>query len=387
MYEFQDYFYTVKEIAYQQCTRCLMDTSDPLITFDSNGVCNHCTDFINNRSKHTYLGNKSDKALQKLISKIKNDGKGKKYDCIVGLSGGMDSCYAAYIAKSQGLRVLAVHMDNGWNSEEAVHNIENIAKSLDVDYESFVLDWEEIRDLQLAFLKASVPEAETPTDIAILSALHLVAAKYRVKYIISGGNFATEGILPKSWHYNAKDLTFFKAIHNKFGNLKLKRFPTFGFFREFFCKFVHGINMVYLLNYIDYNKDNALKILSEECNWKKYAGKHYESIYTKFIQSYYLFQKFGIDYRKATYSSQICLGQIDRNSAIEILKEKPFDEFKIDQEKKYIAKKLNVKLEELETILNYPPKYYWDYPNDEKWLNFVYNTYRKLFKKQKLGSF
>ena len=372
---------------YQQCVRCVMDTTDPLITFDVSGVCNHCTDLINNRSKHAYLGSRSDEKLSQLVAKIKKSGKGKKYDCIVGLSGGMDSCYAAYIAKSKGLRVLAVHMDNGWNSEEAVLNIRNIAKTLDIDYESYVLNWLEFRDLQLSFLKASVPEAETPTDIAILGALHKIAAKYHVKYIISGGNFVTEGILPKSWHYDAKDLTFFNAIHNRFGLLKIHGFPTFGFLREMYCKFIKGIKMVYLLNYIDYNKETVINLLTEKLNWKAYGGKHYESTYTSFIQSYYLYTKFNIDYRKATFSSQICLGSMDREVALKILAEKPYNSEKIEQEKKYIAKKFNISTEEFESILNCPPKYYWDYPNDEKRLNFVYNTYRKLFRKEKLGSF
>jgi N-acetyl sugar amidotransferase len=364
-----------------------MDTTDPLITFDTSGFCNHCSDFIDNRSKHAYLGSKSDEQLNQLVAKIKKSGRKRKYDCIVGLSGGMDSCYAAYIAKSKGLRVLAVHMDNGWNSEEAVLNIRNIAKTLDIDYESYVLNWEVFRDLQLSFLKASVPEAETPTDIAILSALHKVASKYRVKYIISGGNFATEGILPKSWHYDAKDLKFFNAIHHKFGQLKSRGFPTFGFLREMYCKFIKGIQMIYLLNYIEYDKDVTINLLTEKLNWKAYRGKHYESKYTSFIQSYYLYTKFNIDYRKATFSSQICLGSMDREVALKILAEKPYNSEIIEQEKKYIAKKLTISLDDFEAILKYPPKFYWNYPNDEQRLNFIYNTYRKLFKKEKLGSF
>jgi tRNA(Ile)-lysidine synthase TilS/MesJ len=190
-----------------------MDTTDPDIRFNDNGICNHCTDFLLIRSHHNYKGAQTDQEFAELIQQIKRNGQGKKYDCVVGLSGGIDSSYAAFIAKREGLRVLGVHLDNGWNSEEAVLNIKNIARILGVDYESYVLDWEEFKEIQLAFLKASVPEADTPTDIAILSALHKVAAKYGVKHIISGGNFATEGILPKSWHYNAKDLTYFKHIH------------------------------------------------------------------------------------------------------------------------------------------------------------------------------
>lgn len=372
---------------YQQCTRCVMDTTDPIISFDDKGQCNHCTEFIEKRSHYKYKGAESDRELERWITDMKAAGKGKEFDCVVGLSGGIDSSYAAYIARQHGLRVLAVHLDNGWNSEEAVMNIKNIAKKLKVEYESYVLDWEEFKDLQLAFLKASVPEADTPTDIAILSALHKVAAQYGIKHIISGGNFATEGILPKHWHYNAKDLTYFNHIFKKFGKGKLRKFPTFGFRSEMYYKFVKGIKMVYMLNYVPFDKDEAMKLLEKELDWKYYGGKHYESKYTGFIQSYYLFEKFGIDYRRATFSSQICVGAIDRAKALEELKSKPYNDEKVKEEKKYIAKKLGVSLEEFEKILALPPHWYSDYPNDEKRLSFIYDTYRRLFKKEKLASF
>lgn len=373
--------------SYKICTRCVMDTSDPIITFDSKGQCNHCTEFLEKRAKHNYQGVKSDEDLKKTIQQIKETGKGLEYDCILGLSGGVDSSYAAYICKQHGLRILGVHMDNGWNSEEAVSNIKNIAKKLAIDYESYVLDWEEFKDLQLAFLKASVPEADTPTDIAILAALHKVAEKYKVKYIISGGNFATEGILPKYWHYNAKDLRYFNYIQRKFGKVRLRKFPTFGFQKEMFYKLIRKIKIIYLLNYVPYNKLNAMDLMKKELDWKYYGGKHYESKYTGFIQAYYLFEKFGIDYRRATLSSQICTGEISREDALKILEKKPYELEKINEEKKYIAKKLSISLDEFETILQAPPHYYTDYPNDEKRLSFIYDTYRKLFKKDKLGSF
>jgi hypothetical protein len=213
--------------SYQECSRCVMDTSDLEIFFDENGYCNHCTEFLNIRDKYKYQGKDSDERLERIIEKLKSAGKGNEYDCVIGLSGGSDSSYLAYLAKEKGVRILAVHMDNGWSSEEAVMNIKNITKKLEIDYESYVLDWEEFKDLQLSFLKASVPEAETPTDIAIVAALHYFAAKYNVKYILSGGNLATEGILPKSWHYNAKDLKYFNHIQKTFGERRLKKFPTF----------------------------------------------------------------------------------------------------------------------------------------------------------------
>lgn len=372
---------------YQQCNRCLMDTTDPEITFDEKGFCNHCTEFLDKRVKHKYQGEESDKALDKIVQEIKQAGEGKEYDCVMGLSGGIDSSYSAHILKQRGLRILAVHMDNGWNSEEAVLNIKNIAQKLGIDYESYVLDWEEFKDLQLAFLKASVPEADTPTDVAIPAALHYYAAKYGVKHIISGGNFATEGILPRSWHYNAKDLRYFNYIQKTFGERRLKTFPTFGFKKEMYYKMVKGIKMVYLLNYVPYAKQDAMELLKDKLDWRFYGGKHYESKYTGFIQSYYLYEKFGIDYRRATLSSQICSGEISREKAIQQLQDKPYDAVKAEDEKKYIAKKLQVPEDEFEKILNLPAKYFWDYPNDEKKLKFVYDTYRKLFNKEKLGSF
>jgi N-acetyl sugar amidotransferase len=364
-----------------------MDTSDPDITFNEKGECNLCTDFIANRKQHAYRGEATDTEFHALINQIKHSGKGKAYDCVVGLSGGIDSSYAAYLAQKEGLRVLAVHLDNGWNSEEAVQNIKNIARKLNIDYESYVLDWEEFKDLQLSFLRASVPEADTPTDIAILAALHRVASKYGIKTIISGGNFATEGILPRTWHYDAKDLKYFSHIHKTFGSKKLKKFPTFGFVREMYYKFVKGIKMVYLLNYVPFVKQDAMELLEKELDWKYYGGKHYESKYTGFIQSYFLYKKFGIDYRRATLSSQICIGEVTREIAIEELKKQPFTEEKVSLEKAYIAKKLGISIIEFDQILSLPGHYYRHYPNDEKRLKFIYDTYRKLFQREKLGNF
>ena len=373
--------------AYQQCTRCVMDTTDLEIVFDSEGICNHCTEFIDKRSKHNYNGEESDRQLDALVADMKKAGKNKKYDCVIGLSGGIDSCYASHIARQKGLRILAIHLDNGWNSEEAVQNIKNVAKKLDLDYESYVLDWEEFKDIQLSFLKASVPEAETPTDVAIPAAIHKIAAKYGIKYIISGGNFATEGILPRSWHYNSKDLKYFKQITKNFGTRKVKKFPTFGFLKETYYKIFKGMKMVYLLNYVPYAKDDAMDFLKKELEWKYYGGKHYESKYTGFIQSYYLYEKFQIDYRRATLATQICTGDVSRELALKELESKSYKDEIVEKEKKYIAKKLGIQLEELEEIINRPAKWFWDYPNDEKKLGFIYDTYRKIFKKEKLASF
>ena len=372
---------------YQICTRCVMDTTDPLITFDEKGQCNHCNHFIDVRSKYQYNAEKSERELQALVTQIKESGKGKKYDVILGLSGGIDSSYAAYIAKNLGLRILAVHMDNGWNAEEAVLNIRNIAEKLEIDYETTVLNWAEFKDIQLAFLKAGVPEAETPTDMAIPAVFHKIAAKYGVKYIISGGNMATEGILPKHWHYNAKDMTYFKAITKKFGTQKVRKFPTFGFTTEMYYKIARRIKIIYLLNYIPYDKEHAMEVIKEKLDWTYYGGKHHESKYTGFIQSYYLFKKFGIDYRRATFATQICNGIISREEALRQLESQPFKEEKIEKDKIYIAKKLGISVETLNKLVDEPGHWYTDYPNSEAFLAKIYDTYRKLFKKEKLANF
>lgn len=371
----------MKELKYQQCKRCVMDTTDPEIFFDGNGYCNHCNNYFDNLSKRAYQGRTSDEKLAHIVEKIKKSGKNKVYDCVLGISGGIDSSYAAYILKKSGLRTLCVHMDNGWDSEISVKNIRYIVSKLGFDYQSYVLDWEEFRDLQVSFLRASVPEAETPTDIAIPAVLYEIASKYKIKYIISGGNFATEGILPKSWHYDAKDVKYLKSIHEKFSIKKLKTFPTFGYQKEIYYK-LKGIKTIYLLNYVPYSKKDAIEVLEQELGWKYYGGKHYESKYTGFIQSYVLFEKFKIDYRLATFSTQICTGEITREEALNELPKKPYDPIKTEEEKKYVCKKLDISLQEFNEIINLPPKTYKDYPNNKKLLQFIYNIYRKLNRKR-----
>jgi N-acetyl sugar amidotransferase len=359
-----------------------MDTSDPYISFDEQGNCNHCNEFFEKTSKKIYQGKTSDDQLALIVDKIKSKGTGNEYDCIIGLSGGIDSSYVAYHCKKLGLKPLAVHLDNGWNSEEAVLNIKNVCGKLDIDYYSYVLNWEEFRDLQLSFLKASIVEMEIPTDIAILGALHKVAAEKGIKYIISGGNFATEGILPNSWFYDAKDSKLLHSIQEQFGTLKLKSFPTFDFKQETYYKFVKGIRMVYLLNLIAYDKDEAMEFLKNELGWKYYGGKHYESKFTGFIQSFIQPVKFGVDYRRATYSTQICAGSATRDEALEVLAKPSYNIDTIAEEKKYIAKKLDISLSEFEDLMAAPVKTYQDYPNDEKRLTRIYRVYRKYFGKE-----
>lgn len=363
-----------------------MDTTDPKIVFDDLGQCNHCSEYIAVRALHAYQGERTDIIRERIIAKIKRDGRGRDFDCVIGVSGGADSSYVAYIVKKFGLRPLAVHMDNGWDSEESVRNIHTILSRLNIEYESYVLDWEEFKDIQVAFLKASVPEAETPTDLAIGSALHHFASKYGIKHIVSGGNLASEGILPKCWHYNAKDLVYFKHIHKKFGTKPMKNYKTFGFVAESFYKFIRGIRYTYLLKYLPFDKEAATQQLIKELDWKKYGQKHFESRYTRFIQAYYLFEKFGIDYRRATFSSEICVGQVNRDDALQRLTSLPYDPVTIGGDISYIAKKFEITDDEFSKIMKLPPKWYWDYPNDDRRLSFIYDTYRRFVGAERLSS-
>lgn len=362
---------------YQICQRCVMDTSDPDIRFDEDGNCNHCETFLEESKIIKPQGLEREQRLKDLIESIKKSGKNKKYDCLIGVSGGTDSSYVAYIVKELGLRPLAVHMDNGWNSEESVKNIRNLCTRLNIDYESYVLDWDEFKDIQLSVLKSSIVEVEIPTDVAIVSILHKVASRNNIKYIIGGGNYATEGILPDLWFYNPKDLKLLKSIQKQFGYKKIKTFPTFDWKAEIFYKFIKRIRMVYLLNLLPYDKQEALSILKDKVGYHEYGGKHHESVYTRFIQSYFQPVKFNLDYRRATLSSQICSGSVTREEALKQLEELPYNIPQVKKDKDYVSKKFGITLQEFESILNAPPKSYKDYPNDEKWLTFIYNLYKK----------
>lgn len=352
-------------------------TADSGISFDSQGYCQYCNYYHSQLANLTYQGPRSDARLAQIAEEIRAAGKGLKYDCVVGLSGGIDSSYVAYTVKRLGLRAFCVHLDNGWDSDISVRNIKRIIDKLGFDYESYVLDWEEFKDLQLSFLRASVPDVETPTDMAIPAIAHDAAHKHGVKFIIGGGNYATEGIRPAWWHYDRKDVLYLKAIHARFGTVPLRTFPTFGFQKEIFYK-LNGIKSVYVLNYLPYSKAIAMETLKREFNWTYYGGKHYESKFTGFIQAYYLFEKFKIDYRVATLSSQICAGAISRDAALIELEGKPYDSQKIEQEVLYLCKKLGISRNEFDAIMTAPPKSYKDYPNNELFLHFLYSAYRSL---------
>lgn len=370
---------------YQICSRCVMDTSDKFITFDEEGRCNHCVRFLDSVHRNAYVEGVSESRWEQILSNIRTKGRSSKYDCIVGISGGVDSSYTAHLCKEWGIRPLLLHMDNGWDTEISVKNIKTMAERLGFDYISDVLDWNEFRDIQLAFLKSSIVDLEMPTDIAITASIYKAASQHGIKYIVSGGNFSGEGILPLQMGYHVyKDMKLYRHIVKNFSKVALKNTPTVGWMSEIYYKFIKNIRTVYPLNYLPYDKDKARNFLMSEYGWENYGGKHHESKITAFWQSYAMPEKYNMDYRRATLSSQICSGQISRSAAIEYLKEPSYDESQIDADKRYIAKKYRISVEDLEKYLSLPPKTFIDFPNSKKLIEFIYATYGRIFRNQRI---
>jgi len=361
----------------QVCNRCVMDTSAEDIVFDENGVCNYCKDFLLNYSK---LKEKN-KAVKPLIDKIKKDGKNKEYDCIIGVSGGLDSSYLLYLAKEWGLRPLATHMDNGWDTELASANISNLVNKLDVDLYTYVIDWEEYRELMLSFFNADVIDIEMLYDNALLGVNYRQAAKYKVKYMITGGNYATEGVmLPHNWRWQKIDGKNIRSIHKKFNGNAIKSFPLYTIWNYIYHEYIRNIKRVRPLDYIDYKKDEALKVLTEKFDYKPYKYKHYESVFTRFYQGYILPKKWGIDKRKVHLSNLILTGQMTRDEAIDELKKEPYpSEEELQEDKEYVLKKLNWNEKQLQDYINSPGKNHSDYGTDRKIYNFIRDTYQKFF--------
>ena len=352
---------------YQICNRCIMDTSDIKIIFDKKGNCNHCNEAIE-RAKEVWFPN--EEGAQKLISivdKIKNEGENKPYDCIVGLSGGVDSSYLAYKIVELGLRPLVIHVDCGWNSELAVKNIENIVTKLNLELHTYVVNWQEMKDLQLSYFKASVANQDIPQDHAIFSAFYNFAVKHDIKYVFNGSNFATESILPQSWGYNNMDTKNLKSIHKKFGQKRLKTYPIMSFFKQYFYfRYFRKMTIVKPLNMMTYIKDEAIDLMKKELGWRYYGEKHHESRFTKFFQAYYLPSKFGYDKRRAHLSSLIVSKQLTRDEAVKEMNTEVYPNHSHIDDMEYVAKKLDVSLEEFQNIIKKPNKIYKDYNNNEK---------------------
>ena len=349
---------------YQICTRCIMDTTDPDITFDDNGICNHCYRYDKIASKRLIVNSDQRKAaLDEAVAEMKRQGKGKRYDCIIGVAGGVDSTYVAYLTKELGLRPLAVHFDNGWNSELAVANIEKTLDRLGIDLETFVVDWPEFRDLQLSFLKASTPDGEVPTDHAIAALLYKAAHKYGLQYILTGVNVISESIMPIRWGYGYSDMRYIGGVHKKFGTKALKTYPNYSLPKLYYYKKIKRIKMFPILDYVAYEKEDAMELIQSKLGWIYYGGKHYESIYTRFYQSQVLVEKFNIDKRRAHNSNLILSDQISRSDALEVLKEPVCASDLAASDRTYVLKKFGLSDNEWGDLMGREVKYFTDYPN------------------------
>ena len=358
---------------YQICSNCVMDTTDSKIVFDNDGVCDYCNSYYNKVLKNWNPDKIDEIALEKLSNEIKKEGKGKKYDCILGLSGGTDSSYLTYIAKEKmGLRPLIYTVDTGWNLEVAEENIKRIVDSLQLDMYKETVNWEEMKDLQLAFLKSQVPYQDMPQDHAIFAGLYNFAVKNNIKYVLSGANNATEVVRPPiEWNY-VNDIKLMNDIHKRFGKIKLKTFPICGMFKyRIYYVYFKGMKRVAPLDYIKYDKELAEKELKELFGWEKYENKHYENIFTRFYEGYYLPHKFGYDKRKCYFSNLILTGQMTREEAIEKINDDPYDSDTMQEDMEYIAKKLGITKKEFIEIIQGENKTYKDYKNSLSLIEFA----------------
>lgn len=340
---------------FQQCTRCIMDTTDPEITFDENGVCNHCRNFDELTSKRWFPNEEGKLHLEKMVETIRREGKNKKYDCIMGLSGGVDSSYLALKVKEMGLRPLVVHVDAGWNAELAVNNIECLINYCGYDLYTHVMYWEDIKQLQLAYLRSGVANQDVPQDHAFFASLYHFAVKNNIRYVLSGGNIATESIFPQVWHHSAMDATNLKAIFKRFGDGKLKEYKTVSFFQYYiYYPFIRKMQVIRPLNFLPYNREQAIRELQEKTFWKPYGRKHGESLFTRFFQNYYLVERFGYDKRKPHLSSMIVSGQITREEALSELEKPLYDYNELREDIYYFRKKLDLSEEEFSKLMQAP---------------------------------
>lgn len=354
------------ETQYRICSRCIMDTSEPDIEFDQNGVCNHCHQHETLAAKYLVTGPAGERKLQAVVEKIKKQGSNQKYDSVIGLSGGLDSSYVAYLAWENGLRPLAVSLDNGWDSEIASNNVKNIVEKLGLDLLSYRVDFAEFRDLQLAYLKASVVNIEAITDHAIAATLYNVASKKGIRYILTGINLATEGVTARSWGSGGYDLANIKAIHKKFGAVELKTYPTLSIWRRLYLQYAKRITSVALLNYVPYVQSQVAELLGKELGWQDYGGKHCESIFTRFYQCYILPTKFGIDKRRAHLSNLIYSGQMTREQALQQIQKPPYTAEQLRADKQYVLARLGLSEGEFESLMGLPVRSHYEYASDEK---------------------
>jgi N-acetyl sugar amidotransferase len=362
------------------CSKCVMDTTDSRITFDHAGVCDHCRLFEAQVLPNWHTGERGDRELRALVDQIRASGRGKEFDCIMGMSGGIDSSYLTHVAVGYGLRPLVFHVDAGWNSQVAVNNIEKIVEKCGLDLYTEVIDWEEMKDLQLAFFKSAVPHIDTPQDHAFFATMYKFADQHGIKFIMTGANYSTECIRnPIEWMYYQSDSIQLRDIHRRFGTRPLRKFPTTSIFRhKIWLPYVKGIRVVRPLNHVPYTKADAVKLLVNKYGWQPYPQKHFESRFTRFYEGYWLPKKFGYDTRKVQFSSLIVTGQMSREEALAKLREPALDEATVRQEFEYVANKLGISPGELQGYLELPNKTYRDYRSQERFYSLGARAMRAL---------
>lgn len=358
---------------FKTCVNCVMDSSDQLIKFDERGVCDHCNTFYMNILPNWRHGKFGFGSLDRVVDEIKYRGKNSEFDCIIGMSGGVDSSYLTYIAVEMlGLRPLVFHVDGGWNSQIAVNNIDKMVSGLGLDLVTEVIDWEEMADLQLAFFKSGLANIDAPQDHAFFATMYRFAAKHNVKTILTGGNYSTECIRnPVEWMYYQSDDRLLRDVHRKFGEKQLKSFPTTSvIWHKIWLPYVRGIRTIRMLDSVSFIKDDAKKLLQSRFGWTPYPRKHFESRFTSFYESYWLYERFGYDVRKVQLSSLIVTGQMAREVAIKELENSPYDQSEVNRELEFISNKLDVTVDELHSYMSLPKKTYRDFRNNAWLYNF-----------------
>jgi len=357
------------------CSRCILDSDFPKITFDENNVCNYCHNFDKIDIKYALNKENTEKFLH-LIKIIKDEGKSKEYDCILGVSGGRDSTYCLYLLKKWGLNPLAVHYDNNMDSKIAAENIKKGCNALDVDLHIFVVDWEEYKDLQRSFLKASVPSVDIPTDHAFISVLYAIAYEKKIRYIFNGSSFRTEGPIPPEWSLH-NDASFILDIQKKFGTKILKNF-SIRRLKDLILYRISGIMVVEPLKYVPYIHDDVEKIITGELGWQYYGGHHFESIFTRWAFAYLLPKKFGIDKRLTDYSTLVRSRQMTREEALRKMNEILYPSVQEKEDRRYIMNKLELTHEEMNDILTAPPHSNFDYRHYPLPIRFLYRLFRPV---------